>query len=906
MLKTALPHHALGDDGPKAPNGPLSKTTISPKNGPSLQERPPTSASPSAERSAAQSVCEHLRVRPSRALRPQRTSTNLPRRSGRTPAQSSHIQAALPPLPTICQTFQPGASPGDHQNAIRDRITRFDKSKGKVDFAWFVGLVIDAAFTCAIPGAGSLAGIGGWLGNLGDFNLVNQDYKLSNAQYKEAQTHRGAAVQAWKELAQHVAAHPEHQQAMDLLAATAEIVKLLDGVLNSYENFYKPPTEAALRQELRSRLYQYHLKDTQGTVEGRQQDAAHVAELAALKARVEAMLPGRKKRRVNLARLRSQRTVLEKQLAVEVLSDDRRAALARQLADIDKDIKLLHDHRKAMATPVVLRKGKHFGQKGAKKLNNDMALVRIPLDVSNAALSMAAVVPQVLAASADAALGLPIAAALVAGAGAVLSHRSAELDQQEALKEKELHPQNIAKAYQAIEHARRLLQELDDCADSPQVRMQRRALLTQINAQVRFITMSKGSLLAGRLRKLKSKVMKYLTRLQIAAVIVSVGMTAAFIPGAGFVTMSVGLLATAVTLGFLAYVTCSARWREKTITRKLLQQQLAFEHAYRVLGAEVAGNLQALPLERIAVIAEALQLSAAPELRPYLTPEKLMGDNCFFTIEWMAKDFHAATQARLAGKDVQLKDYPGAAMAMAMGLPAGTGNYLLRGGQMFDAAQPEHYLDECRKLLAVNLFRLPVADAQKLAEESTASAEPLELPGIAQGELLDEASTSESLPASGAFTLSSPPVAAPRELSPELVATAIRDAGKKAWEAKKVKAFIRPVDSAKRLMKRQSTDGVRPEQWGRIVAELKEKLPRDPDTDAIAVPQPYTSVDDWLIHELPKTAELAIQTGNTFELMENTGQDKQRQSTRQRFHDLAAVTTHCTLWLKQPEAAAAA
>jgi hypothetical protein len=114
------------------------------------------------------------------------------------------------------------------------------------------------------------------------------------------------------------------------------------------------------------------------------------------------------------------------------------------------------------------------------------------------------------------------------------------------------------------------------------------------------------------------------------------------------------------------------------------------------------------------------------------------------------------------------------------------------------------------------------------------------------------------------------------------------------------------VDSAKRLMKRQSTDGVHPDQWARIVAELKDKLPRDPDTKEVVVPKPYTSVNDWLTQELPKTAELATKTGDLFESMENTGQDKQRQRTQQRFHDLAAVATQCTQWLKQAPAAAAA
>ena len=807
----------------------------------------------------------------------------------------------------ICQPFQPGATPGDHQTAIRDRIGAFDDKKSQVSFAWFITGVLDVAATCALPGVGSLASVGGWLGNLGDFSIVRQDYKQSRAQYKQALAQRAVAVRAWKELAEHVAANPGHQQAVDLLAATAEIVKLLDSILNSYENFYKAPTEAALRQEQRARLYQLHQKRAQGMVEGRQQDHAHVAELDVLKARVKVVLPDRKKRRNNLARLRSQRGVLEQQLAVDVLSDGRRAALTQQLADVDKDIKLLRDHRKAMAMPVVVRKSKYFGQKGAKKLNSDMTAVRIPLDVANVSLSVAAIVPQVLAAGVDVAVGLPVGALVASGAGALLAQRSAGLDNQEGKKEKELHRKNIAGAYQLIENAQGLLQQLDACADSPMVRMQRRALRTEINAQVRYITMSKASLMMGRLRKLKSKVVKYVTRLHLVAIGVSLGLTVALIPGAGFVAMSFGLLATAVTLGFLAYVTYSARVRETTINRTLVQQQLAFEYAHKLLGAEVVENLQALPLERIQVIADALRLSSPPELRPYLTVEKLTGDNCFFTIEWMAKDFHAASQARLAGKDVQLKDYPGAAMAMAMGLPAGTGNYLLRGGQMFDAERPEHYLNECRKLLAVNLFRLPVADTQALADQLAASSEPLafELPAIEQDERLDAASTPELLRLGGAFTLASPPVATPRELSPELVATAIRDAGKKAWEAKKIKGLTRPVDSAKRLMKRQSTDGVRPEQWGRIVAELKEKL-RDPKTKEINVPTPYTSVNDWLTQELPKTAERAILIGDTVGLMENTGQTQQRQSTQQRFRDLAAVTTHCTQWLTQAPAAAAA
>lgn len=905
MHKAALPYHLLGDVGPKVPKGPSSKTTVCPKNGSSPPERFPASFSPPAARDAAQSVCDHLHMRPPKPSR-QRSSSTLSRRSSRTTVSSSHTQAPPPPLPQICQAFPPGASPGDHQNAIRDRVTRFDDMKGKVDFGWCVSVLADAVLTATISNAGALFSVFNWVGNCGDFHLVNQDYKQSHAQYMTALAYRGETVRAWKELAQYAAAHPDHQRAKDLLTAMAETVKLLDAILSSYENFYKPPAEAALRQELRSRLYQYHQKSVQGVVEGRQHDPAHVAEVAVLKARAEVMLLDRKKRRANLTKLRSQRLALEKQLAVEVLSDDRRAALTQQLADVDKDIKLLRDHRKALARPRVLRESEHFGQKGAKKLNNDMALVRIPLDVSSVGLSVAAVVPQLLAASADAALGLPIGAAVAVGVGAALSHRSARLDGQEGLKEKELHRRNIATAYQVIADARALLQRLDGCVDSPQVRMQRRALLTQINAQVRFITMSKGSLMMGRLRKLKSKVMKYVTGLQFIAAIATVVLLVLLVPGAGFVSVAFGLLATATTLAFLGYVTFSARWREQTITRKLLQQQLAFEYAHKMLGAEVVENLQALPLERVEAIAEALQFRAPPELRPYLTPENLMGDNCFFTIEWMAKDFHAASQARLAGKDVQLKDYPGAAMAMAMGLPAGTGNYLLRGGEMFDAAQPQRYLDECRKLLAVNLFRLPVADTQELADKLAASAEPLEIPAITQGERLDEAGTPESLPLSGAFTLSSPPVAAPPALSPELVATAIRDAGKKAWEDQKVKAFSRPVDSAKRLMKRQNSDGVRPEQWARIVAELKEKLPRDPDTKEILVPKKYKDVNDWLTHELPKTAELATKTGDLFESMENTGQDKQRQRTQQRFHDLAAVTTQCTQWLKQAPAAAAA
>ena len=921
MPKTSLQPHNVADGLGVAPHGLSPKAVIGPKLWATFKSRSPSSPAPASHpatermtHAAAQTVCAHLGVRPSRPLRRTRirsiplrptSAAALPSQGMLVPAEPlSDVdprQAPQQALLNIIQPYAEGRSPGEDQNEIRQRVTRFDHSKGQVDTVWMMGLVLDLTFNSAFQSAGGLAGVVAWVSNVRDFRLADDDETLTKEQYQHAQAHRRVSIQAWKDLASYVAAHPDDPQAADLLIAMAEVVKLIDGVLNSYENFYKPPTEAGLRQEGRLRQHKHLLKLTEGIRTGRQQDPVHTAELALLETHANALPLGRKERRESLARLRGRREAIEQQLMLDQLSDDTCEALTKQLAGLDQDIKLLEDHRKAVARPLVLRKAKYFGQKRAKLYNTrDSAYVRIPLDVANAGLAVTSIVPQIAAASVDAAIGLPIAGAITTGLSAAIGHRAADFEAQEAKKEKELHRRNIAACYQRITSAQRLLDQLKNCPDSPQVRMQRKALLNQIGAQVRFLAQSKASVRMAQVRHVKQTVMRHINKLQIAAAVAAVTMGALAVPAAGAALTAVGLLATTTLVAFLAYVVYNAKWREKSISQKLLRQQLAFEHACKVLGPQAALNLGALPADRVALIATALQAGAAPQLKPFLTAEKLQGGNPFFTIEWMAQAFHQASQDRQAGKDVQLKDYPGAVMAKAMGLPPGTAEYLFRGGQLFDAEHPVRHLDECRKIIAGNLFQLPVANAEQLPSYTAPHdllASPEDDSHLGNGE-------PDALSNPSAFTLLSPPAVVPQEISPEQVAVAIRDAGKKEWARSTFHASMRPRDSAKQLMKQHKQDGVSPKHWGRIVAQLKENLPRDPQTKQFLVPEPYASVDAWLSHELPKTAARAAETGQAFQLIENTGQDKQRQSTQRRYQDLAAVTAHCAQWLTKPAAAA--
>jgi hypothetical protein len=710
MLKTALPVSCQ----PKDPS--VHRKTRYPDSWPLLSPRGEAKPGPGPDRShqqAAQAVGVQLAQLP---LKPVRCTADHHPPSDGAADGTSHTapvpaQTVVPALPASCDPLPPGSSPADHLNAIRLRITEFDPNKAKFDSFWILGAASEVAVVTALGSVSALCGALAWLGNGLDASVAHLDQKAARQQYIDALAHRLCAVQAWKDLADHLCAHPQHKAAQDLFVAAAEAVKLLDSVLNSYENLYKPPTEAALRQERRAREHQLNEKRVEARLTPPADATVHANEVKALEARVQALPLDHAQRRKALKELEKEREVLARQIQGLPGTDPvERKRLSEAFAATELDIQRLRDHFKATARIALLRKPEGLGHKQAKtQRDKQLVAYRMPLEAGSATLLFASIAPEL----ASLALELGLAGTGLGVLTAPFLARSATLDKREAALEAKLGTQNTELARRRLATAQHLDLHFGAAANTPHTRIARSLVRNQMHAMVTHHTRNKLLPDLSTWRFWKSRLVK---RGVVPGLLFGAGafciFTALSVASAGGVAIAASVVTATVLVGFLVKVIATAAYRQLTITSKAIWRECAARHALAVLGHQNIHRLYDGSPDEIRLAVDMIRLSAPPELRSYLSEHKLRHDNPYLATEWMAHEIHQAALQVQAGQDANTTNGLAIQLALAMGLPQETMNYLLRGRGRF--ATDAQHLDECRKAIGSAVFQLPMLDGADL------------------------------------------------------------------------------------------------------------------------------------------------------------------------------------------------